>query len=229
MESLGIALFLTGVISVVHLLGDEINEELFTHLDFITSFSAGITISYVFMMVMPELFNGVSFFGRLEFFLSLAGFSSIYLAKNRLRRKDNVEKIRKDYQELHSIFIIFYYTTIGYLITYLIMRAPVEGFILFIPILLHSAFNSISMRELHEDVLNNAVVKGLIGISPIVGALIAAKIGIPERAFYGLFGIVAGMFFYVALHDSVRPAERGHELGYILGATLYSVFIIVLL
>lgn len=223
-----LGLLLTGIIAVVHLLGEKINEEL-PYLDFTTAFSAGVTVAYVFMMVMPELLNSVDLFGRLAFFLALAGFSTIYLSKNHLEKKEKFVDIKKDFRELHSIFLTLYYLSIGYLITYLAMEDPAKGVILFIPVLFHTAFNSLSMRELHEDVLHIRGVKALIAVSPVLGGLAAILTGFYEQIFYALFGIISGMFFYVALHDAVRPSDEGNELGYILGTVLYSIFIIIFL
>lgn len=221
-------LVLAGIMAVVHFLGEEIEEYIEGHKEELVSFGSGVSITYIFMQLLPEFHSIVSESSTLFFVFPLLGFSSIHLLEKYIALSDiSGEKMRVEYSELHTSFIFTYHIVIGYLISSLITGNKVSGLLFFIPVVIHLAVSSISVSELHEKITSRYSLKLLISIAPIIGAYIHISNLIGETLFNPVFGTVIGIFFYITIRDSIPSGTKGKPLEYLLGTILYLVIIFI--
>lgn len=214
---------------ITHFLSEELEEHMSGYRERVISFSAGASITYIFVQLMPEFHRIARESSELIFIFPLAGFSSIHLIEKYIAQSGlEDEKMREEYGEVHSIFLFLYSGAIGYLIASLIAESTVTGLLFFIPILLHVAVSSLSLTELHEKFSQKITVKLAISIAPILGVLTYQLGSITENYFNPVFGTVIGMFFYVVIRDSIPRNDRGQPLEYVLGALIYLTIIIAL-
>ena len=224
----GIAVILAFLISVVHFLGEELEEYISGYREEIVSFSSGASITYIFGQLMPEFHRIAVESTDLIFLLPLFGFSSIHLLEKFVARSGlEQEKIRKDYVEIHSVFLFLYNGAIGYLIASLITESAVSGLLFFLPIILHVGVSSFSTTELHESFSRKTSVKFIISIAPLIGALAHNLGSFADQHFHLLFGTVIGMFFYVVIRDSIPGDEQGRPTEYLAGTLIYLAVILV--
>lgn len=214
-------------IAAAHFLGEELDSYLVDYKEQVTSFSAGVSITYIFVQLMPEFHRLARDSGELIFIFPMIGFSSIhllekYVAKSGLAR----ERMREDYGEIHTVFLFMYHGAIGYLIASLIAENAVSGLLFFLPIFLHVAVSSLSITELHESFFRRNSVKLLVSLAPVIGVLIHRFVEVADGYFNPVFGTVIGMFFYVVIRDSMPKADRGQPLEYIAGTLIYLAVII---
>lgn len=222
--SIGLAILL----GVGHFLGEEINELLETNI-WIASASAGVTVSYVFLQLLPEFQQGVSILGVNIFVFGMAGFSIMHLIEVSIYHHEiDVEDLRKDFREVHTASLFIYYLALGVIIQTLSRRSLVEAVLFFSPVMLHTVLSSLSLKELHEDVMNVGWIKVLLGSSSALGVILASIIEIKPLYFHAILGLIVGMFLYVAISDSISLREKGHPSAFVLGLVFYSGLIIVL-
>ena len=224
-----LGLLLTVILGIVHFFGEQINEKLIAPASIITSFSAGISVSYVFLMLLPELHKGFGQFGDYTFLFAMVGFAGVHMIEKAIyRHEKTLEDIKRDFKELHSVFLFIYHLGMGTVLFYILRTSPLEGTLFFIPLLLHTAISSLSLKELNEDVLDITSVKILISVSGVAGVLIASFTGVSFGQFHVILGIITGMFLHVVISDSMEAEAKGETWSFLLGIILYSLLIISL-
>ncbi|MFB6209018.1 MAG: hypothetical protein ABEJ56_02660 [Candidatus Nanohaloarchaea archaeon] len=219
---LQLAFALASIMAGVHFLVEEIESYTEGFKEEIISFGAGVSISYVFVQLLPEFHSIVSESSEMIFAFPLIGFSSLHLIEKYLAKSDvSGIQLRKDYADLHYSFLFFYHTAIGYLIASLLEESAVSGILFYVPILIHVAVSSFSLNELHESISKNLGLKISISLAPVLGVMFFSSGLVSDRLFNPVFGSVIGMFFYVAVRDSIPEGKKGKPLEYLLGVLIY--------
>lgn len=184
-------------------------------------------MTYIFVQLLPEFHRIALESTELIFAFPLLGFSSIHLLEKYLAKSGIGEReMRKDYGEIHSVFLFFYHGALGYLIASLLAENTVSGLLFFLPVVLHIAVSSFSMTELHESFFQKKIVKVGISIAPVIGVLLHNLGNISSHHFNPVFGIVVGMFFYVVIRDSMPEDDEAQPIEYILGVLAYLAVIL---
>jgi hypothetical protein len=221
-------LVLAGILALVHFLGEEIEEYIEGYKEELVSFGSGVSITYIFMQLLPEFHGIVSESSILIFIFPLLGFSSIHLLEKYIALSDvSGEKMRKEYSELHTSFIFFYHVVLGYLVSSLVRGDKASVLLFFIPLVLHLAVSSISVSELHEKITRNTSLKILISAAPVIGVAVQMLGYAGENLFNPGFGTVIGVFFYITVRDSIPSGEKGKPLEYLAGMLIYLVIILI--
>lgn len=209
---LGMAFFL----GLVHFFGEEIDEKFSTDNLFLASISAGFTVSYFFLEMLPEMASA-SLTLKYEFLFALAGFSFLYIVEEFIyERESNLSDIRKGFEELHTVFIASYHLVVGFLIFFLLQNSPDQAFLFFLPVLMHSAVNSVAIKEMNEEMLDKISVKLAASFSAVFGVLISYFVTPTSSTAYSIFGFVGGMFLYIVVHDALDP-QRERPKGFLIG------------
>ncbi len=213
-------------IAIVHFIGEELDDVPLMHRPQVAPFATGVTVAYVFLALLPEHHGGVAHLGEFGYLFGLAGFSGIHLTKKHFQRSDrHYDELLHDYKEMHSVFLFLYYTAIGILLHTLVARSTVAGTLLFVPVLLHTAISSLSLTELHEDVLDVLWVKAAISLAVLGGVAIGALDLLSMKAFHAVLGLVTGMFLYVVIHDAMPRGRDTAPMSYLAGTVLYAAVI----
>lgn len=212
---------------IVHFFGEQIARHE-RHAE-LTSFATGVTVTYIFLQLLPEHHKGIEHLGEFGWFSALIGFSLLHaIEKYIYGHEKSVEQIRHDFKELHSSFLFAYYTMIGVILTYLVQRDVVHGTLFFIPVFLHTTISSLSLTELHDDIVNNRFVHMAIINAVVLGVLAATLVPIGPAMFHILLGVLTGMFLYIIIHDSMAQKTEGYVFSFLLGTVLYSGVIVYL-
>lgn len=216
------------MIAVVHFLGEELDQYIGDYRDSAMSFTAGVSIAYIFVQLLPEFHRIALNSSELVFVFPLLGFSSIHLAEKYIARSGFPrDKMLREYAEVHSAFLFIYHAAVGYLVASLLDTSAVSGLLFFIPIVLHSAVSSLSIKELHDTFGARTSFKLVISSSPLIGVLVF-NLGMVTQSFFNLvFGMVVGMFFYVVIRDSIPDGDRSHPSEYLAGVMIYFAVILI--
>ena len=218
METL-IPVSLALIIGLVHFFGEEIDEYTETYSFFLVSFSAGLTVAYFFTNLIPEVMNNLSF--PVQNASILSGFSIFYILEELLyERGQNLGEIKKDFKEVHSLFIIIYHISIGMILGFLANESFKQLSLFFFPVLLHTLVNSLSIKEMHEEMLQNLIINVVASLATLLGVLIIFIFNISATMIYTILGVVGGAFIYIVVHDALDP-RRERPFGFISGAGVF--------
>lgn len=210
------------------MLGEELEEYISGYRVRILSLSTGVSITYIFVQLLPEFQRIAIETSEMIFVFPLIGFSAIHLTEKYLAKSDlSSKQVKEDYAELHSGFLFFYHSAIGYLIASLLASSTISGLLFFLPIVLHTAVSSLSTSEIHEEFVSSNWIKTILALAPITGVLLHVYGLLSEGLFNPIFGTAIGMFFYVAVRDSIPSGEKGRPLEYVIGAGAYLAVILV--
>ena len=222
-----LGLALASLIGLLHFFGEEIDERFSSSHLLLASFSAGLTIAYFFLSMLPKI-SRASGVNEYEFLYALLGFSIFYLVEEFIYERDShLDDIKKDFKELHSVFIASYHFAVGLVLYFLIESSLSEAFLFFIPVVVHTAVNSLAIKEMHEEMLDKITVKLFASFSAVLGVVVAHILEISQSVSYAFFGVIGGMFLYVVVHDALSP-ERERPKGFILGALTFVILVSVI-
>lgn len=215
------------VLALVHYFGESINERIADNRHHIGSFSAGVTVTYIFLVLFPEMTRGTYYYGDFAFIFALAGFTIIRLVETWVvNHERDITEIRKDYREIHSVFLFIYNFAIGMVFHYLTSINVLEGVLFFVPVLLHTAVSSISLKELDEDTLDIPVVEAGVSLAFLIGVGVSYLFTPTPETFHVLLGLVTGTFLYLVIHDGLTT-ENSAPVSYTAGIALYALFIVL--
>lgn len=222
-----IGLGMAFLIGLVHFFGEEIDEYLTSKNLLFASFSAGLTVSYFFLAMLPEM-SEASINIEYEFLFALAGFSTFYIIEEVIyERESNLSKVKKEFKELHSIFIFSYHFAVGFLIFFLMEKGFNHALLFYIPVLVHTGVNSLAIKEMDEEMLDKAWIKIFASFSAVFGVLTSYLIDASEAASFSIFGFIGGMFLYIVVHDALDP-KRERPIGFMVGVALFSLIVFLL-
>lgn len=224
----GLVFLLTFALAAVHFVAEELEESLEGYHESIFSFATGVSVTYIFVRLIPE-FHRIAIDSTETIFVApLIGFSSIHLAEKYIAKTEQSrQKMVREYGEIHSAFLFMYHGAIGFLIASLVSQNTVSGLLFFVPVMLHIGLSSFSLSELDEEIASMLSVKILVSSAPLLGALTYAAGIVSEQFFNPVFGVVIGMFMYVVIRDSIPGGDEGRPGEYILGMLLYLGVILI--
>lgn len=216
------------LLAAVHFLGEELDEYISGYRQQIISFGAGVTITYIFVLLLPEFHRIVSESSELIFAFPLIGFSSIHLIEKYIAQSSlSGEKVRKEYAEIHSLVLFVYHGAIGYLIASLSTQSFASGILFILPMMIHIGVSSFSLSELHQSLAERIETKIMMSSAPVLGVLLYYSDLISNSLFNPIFGTLIGIIFYVAIRDSIPQGRNGRPNEYLLGTIFYLFIIIV--
>lgn len=219
-------IFLGLSIGFVHYFGEEIDEYIGGYNFLLASFSAGFTVSYFFIRLLPETMSN-SYTSISNLFI-LAGFSSLYVVEEFVYTRDEVfGEINYEFKEVHTVLVSAYHIVIGMLITFLAAGSGEQVLLFYLPVLIHTAVNSLAVREMNEEMLDRKGIKLFASFSALVGVILSFVINFPEELLYSLLGVVGGAFIYIVIHDALDPRKE-RPVGFLSGVTAFLILIALL-
>lgn len=213
-------------ISLVHYFGEKIDEYLSGYSFLVASFSAGFSVSYFFIRLLPETMNN-SFTSISNLFI-LAGFSSMYIVEEFVYTREEVfGEINYEFKEVHTVLVSSYHLVIGMLITFLSGKSGNHLLLFYLPVLLHTAVNSVAVKEMNEEMLDITWVKLFASFTTLMGVLMGFYFNMGEQVLYSLLGVIGGAFIYIVIHDALDPRKE-RPLGFLSGVTAFLILIALL-
>lgn len=205
------------------------NEKIQIHQDYVRirviSFVAGISVTYVFLNLLPEVYKGFELVDRLIFISLLGGFTAAHLTEKYVYQHSAPQTLREDLGGLHSLAFFLYHFFIGVILVDLSKSSSLDSVLFFLPVLFYSAVGLLSLEKIHPKIWERPAVKFILSLSTLAGVLFAdAFLGI-QPIFSLLFSFIVGVFLYVALIDFVPKETRGRPAYFALGVLIYTLIL----
>jgi hypothetical protein len=209
------------LLSIIHYYSHKISKVIEIHHNNVLSFSGGLLVSLIFLVLIPEVVRESP--SAMIFFFMLLGFIFFYLTEKYLYQhvKNKIHLLR-DLKELHITGFFVDHFILGFiLVTVLKLEGPLR-FLILLPIFLHTISSSISLDHIHEKAKTH-VNKIVLSISPFLGAVTALALDIEENLQALFLSFAIGMLIYILNRDILPKEARGKPTLFILGVIIVGV------
>jgi hypothetical protein len=215
---IGIAFVLTFLLGVV----DYFSEGVLATRDgkfkeVFVSFVAGLSVTYIFLHLFPQVYSGAQDYPRLIFLFMLFGFVFYHVAEKWVYQHAPRDKLRKEIEEQHAATLFFYHFLIGLVLVSLIQESLISGLLYFIPVSLHVIINVLP----HSHKFRRWYIKAFFTGAPLFGVLVASLVDIPNVVNFGLLGVLAGLLLFLEAREVIPHKREGSVLFFLLGVIVY--------
>lgn len=188
------------------------------------SASAGVSISYIFLILLPEIYIGSIKISKLLFLSILFGFGVFHIVEKYIRQNFTGPALRKEHRLIHSFTSFSYFFVVGFLLVKLVQDdGNASAILLFIPIMLHIIIDSLPRRHTKKHHL-----RALSASSPFLGAILASFVNVGNVGNIILLGVVGGALLYTVVRESLPREREGRPIYFITGLLLFTVIILLL-
>lgn len=195
----------------------------------LTSFSAGLFITYIFLFLFPELFEGVQLIGNRVFLLILLGFVIFHvLEKYIYQHVTNKKHLLHDLSVLHIGGFFADHFIVGVLL-FLIFRDGnifLSAFI-FIPLLLHTISSSLSFTHLGEHFKKRRSITIFLAGAPLFGILTAYFLNLEHVNYLMILSFVVGAMLYIVVRDALPYGKTGNIFFFLLGFLISFTMLVI--
>ena len=190
------------------------------------SLAAGIFMAYLFLDLFPRLYSPSASVNRIAMVFVLVGFAVFHVAEKRIyKSRLGKERKRRELKEVHSLGFFAYHFIIGIVFASLSGSGFLAAALFFIPLALHTAISSASLKEIHGTVRESLPARLLLSASTLLGIIFGLYYSIQALLEAILLGFVVGALLYIMLIDSVPKERQGRPEYFIAGAALYALLI----
>ncbi|MDA1197368.1 MAG: hypothetical protein O2779_05410 [Nanoarchaeota archaeon] len=187
------------------------------------SFAAGVSVSYLFLILLPEIYIGASSINPLLFFPLLFGFAIYHLIEKFIRQKHGKRAFSELHAQVHLITSFFYSLVVGFVLVKLVSQDMLQGILLFVPLTFHIAIDS-----LPKKMTKHYFSKAFFSSAPFIGALLGTAFETSELLNISLLGIVGGALLYMVVRESFPKEREGHPMYFLIGMFLFIDLVLVL-
>jgi len=209
------------IVSIADYISDEIIPNLVEKKTDLISFTAGISVTYIFLELLANLYDGIAYLDRYIFLFLLAGFIIFHLAEKHIYQHVQNHK-KTDLTRIHLAGLFVYHFIIGILLVAFTERSIIEGFLLLVPVSLHTALSNLGSHEIEDY-----VKKVYFSLASVYGAVIAFVFRFPETVIAALTSFIAGVLIYIVVRETIPKDKEGNAKMFVMGAVLYALLIIV--
>ncbi len=222
-----IAIFFGILVALVHYYSQRVHKYHSYHNELL-SFAAGISLTYLLLFLLPELYEGVAQLHKLLFLFVLFGAVLFHVVEKYIYQHKKSKQLIADLSAMHAISFFIYHFLMGVVIVNLLNRDFTLGLLFFIPILTYSAIGQVSLKEIHAKVTEKKMVRFFLAASTLIGIIEAIIIQINPKLFYALLGFVAGAMLYHIMRESIPSEKEGNALFFLLGSIIYTILIVII-
>ncbi|GMQ95388.1 MAG: hypothetical protein BMS9Abin13_501 [Patescibacteria group bacterium] len=213
------------ILGVVHFWSERLYFKTESSRDRVASFVAGVSVTYVFLLLLPDIYEGVGHLNRWVFILVLAGFGLVHLAEKYLYQHTHGEERLFRSKEVHFFVLFSYYFLIGVILFVILGQSILKGTMFFVPLLFYAIVGRVSFAKVHSHIREQIFFRWLLAFSSVLGVLAAPLIIGGSTFYHALLAFITGSFLYLAIVDFIPTGERGRPVYFLIGAGLYTILI----
>lgn len=213
------------LLALLHYFSEKIEPSDIIKKNKLLSFIAGISITYIFLFLMPKLYSAVEIFHESLFLFVLGGFAIFHLIEKHIYQHESKEKLHDELRLAHSLLFFVYHFVIGILLFELAEIGGIKSYLFFVLIALYTAVSSTSLKGIHVKIRGRRALKIILSCSTLLGVMAASFFLVPPNVLQALLGFMVGSILYVVVRDSVPRETEGKALYFVLGVLIYSVLI----
>lgn len=192
----------------------------------IRSFSAGFSVVYIFLFLIPEV---VRLNGRLGFepmLLVAFGFIFFHSTLKFVFKTRHPEDTTFLLDEIHLSAAGLYNFLVTFLLVTLTRDEPFRGLLIFFVILIHLILSEVAhaIPSTHETNLHKTQI---IILATLAGGIVALLDVVTTSQTDALFAITAGAIMYIAIREEIPEDSDGKPWMFILGSGILMMLYIL--
>lgn len=229
------------VLAALHVLGGRLRFVSYVPRSEWLSFAGGVSVSYVFIHLLPEVARGArvvseelgdfAFADRVVWVVALIGLSVFYSVETMTRRSRG--RIRGERPSSAGAFWVsigsyaLYNSIIGYLLIDRAEAGTVELTLFVVAIGLHFLVNDFALREHHKH-RYHSFGRWILVVAVAFGAAIGTVGTVPEVALVSTLALVAGGVVLNVLKEELPGEAESRFPAFAAGVGAYTVLLIAL-
>jgi len=218
-----IAVLLALILGFVHFFSVQIVKVCGKYYTHILSFSAGISVTYVFVDLFPRFSLNAVETNQFLFITVLFGFIFIHLIEKYVYQHSTDDIINNRLELINQVISSFYHVVIGIVIFDFGKESVVNAFVLFIPIVIFTGVSILPVRS-HSSV----VVRFFVSVSTLFGVVIAWMFFDLIQGMFqiAIVGFVIGVLLFSVIRHAIPHGNEGKPFIFISGVIVYSPIVL---
>lgn len=217
-----ISIILGLIMSIFHFLSEEFSVRTKSFYIYVLSFSAGISVTYLFLDLMPNFSKGAAEISDFLFMTIVLGFLFFHLVEKYIYKHYPEDKLLKELAIEDSIISFIYHFVVGMLIVNFMNQSIAQGLLFFIPVLFYTTVSTLPV-----DSTQKRSIRIIVASSTLLGILFTKFVytNMAPIVFYSLLGLVIGSLTFTVMRHSIPKGSKGKPLYFVLGVLVYSLII----
>lgn len=217
-----IIIIIAVVMGLTDFFGHKISGLIGRHRDAVLSFSAGLLISLLFLILVPDLIiKGVT---ELLFLFMLVGFLLMHLIEKYIYRHiTDKQELLEDLKIVHIIGFGLDNFLIGFIIASLVELDFSIVITLAVPLFLQMLTSSISLDSI-DTRLNDKYSKIILSVLPLLGAILGIVLELDHLLTNYVLAFVLGILFYMIIRDVLPQGRKGNSALFFAGNLIIIFF-----
>ena len=210
------------VMGLTDFFGHRISGLIGGHRDAVLSFSAGLLISLLFLILVPDVItNGVT---EVLFLFMLVGFLLMHLVEKYIYRHiTDKQELLEDLKIVHVIGFGLDNFLIGFIIASLVELDFSVVITLAVPLFLQMLTSSISLDSIDVR-LNDKYSKIILSVLPLSGAILGIVLELEFLLTNYVLAFVLGILFYMIIRDVLPQGRKGNSALFFAGNLVTILF-----
>lgn len=214
-----IAILFAFFLSMIHFFSRRISKVIEAHHINLTSFSAGMFLTLIFIDFFPRMIQGLEY-GVPVFLVLTVGFVLFHLSEKYLYQHIKDKKVLlKDLAELHNFGFFIDHLMVGFVLFLAFELSSYTTYLVVVPFLLHTISSSMSLDHIHKKI-KTKFNKFLLNSSTLLGAVLAYFVRLENYWYYAFFAFFLGALIYISIRDMLPKGKKGSPLMFFIGFLL---------
>ena len=211
------------ILFVIHIASPWISKYLAKYDAAVNSIGGGLAITYVFLVLLPELDLGHDLFGRKIYLIVLVSFILFYgLHKLREHGTDIAHKYR-----ISLLYSLIYNWLIIFGLPESLYDSSVHLMLVSLAIGLHLLHSDLTLAELDLKKYKRSG-RWLVGMAPLIGFGTRVAFGeVSEELQNIVTALLAGSVIYSVFHQELPKVEASRFAWFVGGIVLYALIVIL--
>lgn len=226
-----LSFILSFILGLSNYLSEKISFHCLRYRAEIISLVSGISVAYIFLSLLPELYEGVITTSRSLFVFVLIGFATFHIVEKFIQFHVGKGRISEELHLNHSLGLFLYDFSVGIVLANFLRMGFLEGILFFMAVLPHTALSNLSINRVHglhhhkEMIIESKPIKLFLAGASLYGVIMATTYSVSTKISHTLTGLVAGILLYVVIRETLPKDKEGNPLLFVIGVLLYSALI----
>ncbi len=221
-----LAAILAIVLALVQFFSEQLIDTCGKYYTHVISFSAGISVTYVFVDLFPRFSTGVVETNQFLFVTVLIGFIFVHLIEKYVYQHSTDTLVDNRLEGINQLISVVYHIVLGIVIFDFSEESVLQALLLFVPIVIFTGVSTLPVRQ-HSS----SVIRFLVSLSTLAGVFLAWLLVdyIQSPIQSGLIGFVIGGLLFSVIRHSIPQGKEGKPFFFIVGVIIYTPIVLLAL